>query len=1016
MSILCEAYLPFLSSPLVIPMQHDQQKWHVLIFALRLGLPLVLLFTVIGVGSAGYLKRQQQNAIRDTESDQLASFSQLISAQLTSVCSDVQFIAAEVESYAANGELNDSDLEQLTEQLGRFGQFHPDYYQLRFLDSSGLEVIRINQDRDGKQTIVSPEKLQNKADRSYVKAILKFKEGIYISPMELNIEHDQIVTPFEPVFRVGTMVTVEERSIGMVIFNVWAETILNSLQRMSAEHTSQPLLFDDDGYWMLAPTETLAWGRTLKGRQQCTVANFSPEIWPHVQGSEPQAHVSSLGLMTSNPIAIRGILPPVSEAQNPEATKPSNGQKHSIMAETTWILASLVPMKEWTPHWWRSAKWAYVLGLCLIGWLSWIWAQNRCLRQVMEAERLEHERRLQAICDMSSNITLLLDTHGTIMFANHAIYYYSHMEEEEVVGYSWRVLPWTDSSKDRLDRAFRRLPVDRKWQGELELIVDDTTISLAIALHGPIEGFGPSSILLDGHDISLRKSKEKALAYSRDEFARAFHHAPIGMAIRALEGNWLNVNDSLCNMFGYSQEEMTSQSFKDITHPDDVKLNRKSFQVLNREKDNCQLEKRYITKNGEVVWALLSVSLVRYSNDEPRYFICQILDITENKKLTEQLVEVNNNLYAANAELADKEAFTRAWLNECTDGLWDWNLDTGIEYLSPKLKELLGYASHELRNTRDTWEKLVFPEDLIAAEKAFERHTQQGEPYCIPIRFRHKDGSTVWVICRGVAFKGSDGHYHRMVGTHTDITEMKRLELALSRSNQELEQFAYIASHDLQEPLRMVSSFLGMLEEEYGDVLNEDGRMYISYAVDGASRMQTMIRSLLAYSRVNNNSFAAEMVELQKVMELAIRDLELTIHSRHAAVSLEGLRDIKVYGDAGLLGQLFLNLIGNAIKFTPKDRQPQVQISATMHEFHIRIAIEDNGIGIDPSFQDSVFQVFKRLNRRVDYEGTGIGLALCKRVVNLHEGKIWFESTSGKGTVFFVELPMKATEKQHESH
>jgi signal transduction histidine kinase len=225
----------------------------------------------------------------------------------------------------------------------------------------------------------------------------------------------------------------------------------------------------------------------------------------------------------------------------------------------------------------------------------------------------------------------------------------------------------------------------------------------------------------------------------------------------------------------------------------------------------------------------------------------------------------------------------------------------------------------------------------------------------------------------------------------------------LARSNRDLEQFAYVASHDLQEPLRKVASFCQMLDRRYSGQLDERADQYIAFAVDGAKRMQELINDLLAFSRVGRLSEAFSDVDLQECLDAAVDNLSVAVLESNAEVHASGLPH--VYGDGVLLTQLLQNLVGNSIKFRG-DANPQVRISARVEGEHWEFSCADNGLGIESQYADRIFVIFQRLHGKDEYPGTGIGLALCKRIVEHHGGQIWFDSSAGAGATFRWTLPV----------
>jgi PAS domain S-box-containing protein len=294
---------------------------------------------------------------------------------------------------------------------------------------------------------------------------------------------------------------------------------------------------------------------------------------------------------------------------------------------------------------------------------------------------------------------------------------------------------------------------------------------------------------------------------------------------------------------------------------------------------------------------------------------------------------------------------------------------------------------------------------------------QSGQPLvAIEEKETWPNGRETWVSSTKVPLRDSAGQIIGTFGISRDITERKlaqevfaRQAQELARSNAELEQFAYIASHDLQEPLRMITSYLQLLERRYNGKLDADADEFISYAVDGANRLQRLISDLLAYSRVNTRGKPFEMVDCVAVMQHVLLNLKVAIEESGATVTHDALP--QVMGDSRQLVQLFQNLIGNALKFHA-DRPPQVHIGVQEQEDHSHdgvacwvFSVQDNGIGIEPRYFDRIFLIFQRLHNREEYPGTGIGLAICKKIVERHGGQIWVESELGKGSTFRFTIP-----------
>lgn len=338
--------------------------------------------------------------------------------------------------------------------------------------------------------------------------------------------------------------------------------------------------------------------------------------------------------------------------------------------------------------------------------------------------------------------------------------------------------------------------------------------------------------------------------------------------------------------------------------------------------------------------------------------------------------------------------------------------------------ELLGYCAAEMVG-RPVWE-LVDADEQAASREAV-RKKMSGEKALVPFErtYRTRDGHQVAVEIHERLIVDSAGAVLGIRSCLLDISDRKRAEAALhrqtaelARSNSELEQFAYVASHDLQEPLRKIQAFADRLKTKYAEAMPNEGRDYVERMQNAAGRMQTLINDLLSLSRVATHTRPFTGVNLAEVLRLVLTDLESRIEHLHAQIQVAPLPVI--VGDRIQISQLFQNLIANALKFHKPDLPPQVTVRASIGrdpngvaEDVCRITIEDNGIGFDEKYSDRIFQVFQRLHGRNEYEGTGIGLAICRKVVERHGGTIAAYSTPGAGSRFVVTLPYPQTEKQH---
>lgn len=371
------------------------------------------------------------------------------------------------------------------------------------------------------------------------------------------------------------------------------------------------------------------------------------------------------------------------------------------------------------------------------------------------------------------------------------------------------------------------------------------------------------------------------------------------------------------------------------------------------------------------------------------------------------MIEQADELKLAKEELRRMEERLGLLIENSLDVILVLRADGIIHFSSPSVERILGHKAPSLikRSLFEFVEAHDLPKVLQAFNEAVEN---PGKTQPAIFRFQHKDGS--WRILESLMRNLLDRPVVEGVVLNLhDVTELTRAQEIvqktadeLARSNQELEQFAYAASHDLQEPLRKITSYIQLLAERCKGQMDESADKYIGYVVDGASRMQALIKDLLSYSRVGRGELVLERTDFAAVAAQALSNLETAIRDNKAVVTVDGMPT--AMANASQMTQLFQNLIGNAIKYHG-EAPPRVQVSGQRKGQEWLFSIRDNGIGIDPIYFDRIFVIFQRLHTRQEYSGTGIGLAICKKIVERHGGRVWVESEPGAGTTFFFTLP-----------
>jgi PAS domain S-box-containing protein len=323
-----------------------------------------------------------------------------------------------------------------------------------------------------------------------------------------------------------------------------------------------------------------------------------------------------------------------------------------------------------------------------------------------------------------------------------------------------------------------------------------------------------------------------------------------------------------------------------------------------------------------------------------------------------------------------------------------------VDYLNRQWTTFTGIPVAPLKSW--DWTRFVHPDDLEASTASWQHSIETGEPFHCEHRFRRADGVYRWHLTRALAMHDTHGLTSMWLGSSTEIHEQKEKEEELRRANDDLQQFAYSASHDLQEPIRNVAVYSEIIAKRYHDILDAEGRQFLGFLTEGGRRLVTLINDLLAYTRAGVVSEETPSVDAAEVLTHTLADLAEVVRENKATVTLDPLPH--VYMGEAHLQQVFQNLITNALKYRRED-PPRIHVSAVNGNGAWRFSVQDNGIGIEPQYKEKIFGVFKRLHRDQKYSGTGIGLAICKRVVNRYGGRIWIESEFGKGTTVLFTVP-----------
>jgi PAS domain S-box-containing protein len=518
-------------------------------------------------------------------------------------------------------------------------------------------------------------------------------------------------------------------------------------------------------------------------------------------------------------------------------------------------------------------------------------------------------------------------------------------------------------------------------------------------------------------DITIQKKAERLITQSEARLQLVMEASGIGMWELNLQTQDVSYSRTYLSMIGYAEgTHLTPEMLLRHVHPDDLAMRNMAFEKA-MQSGRLDYHFRLIRVDGEERWVEVKGTAILDEFNRPLKILGTIRDITDEK--------LGNEL------LQESEHKFRILADSLPQFIWTSDGEGNLDYFNRSIFEYSGYNEEDLKN--EGWLKIVHPDDREENIRRWAESMRTGEPFIFEHRFRRHDGVYHWQLSRAMPQRDDEGVIQRWVGTSTDVhhqktfaeelersvsqrtAELSHAVAALTKMNEELEQFAYVSSHDLQEPLRKIQTFVGLLtlQLKAGD---EKATTFLKKIDAAAKRMSELITDLLQYSRLKTTDDKFVSVDLNEIVSRVIDDYEITIASKDAQINLE-CRLPEVQAVPLQMNQLFFNLIGNSLKFS--DKKPEINITCgtvkggednapgrlrTGAVYHL-IRISDNGIGFSNQYAERIFTIFQRLNTRELFEGTGIGLAICKKIVENHKGVIEAKGEEGKGSVFSIYLP-----------
>lgn len=799
------------------------------------------------------------------------------------------------------------------------------YAQVLYLDSSGHERVRVGLDGNTAK-ITSGTQLQDKSSRYYFKESINLPEGkIYISPIDLNIERGRIKIPYKPVIRYATPVYVGKKRAGIVIFNLQVDYEYLLHKDIEGEGVEGYILVNQKGYYLHHPDEEKEWEMMESfSKSYHNIRYDYPDVAEQIlSGDEGNVHLISGGTIVYKPFF-----------QNTDTT-----------TSNFWVIIERIKKIEYPVDavlWFERATKAINTGLAISNIAG---EESNYVMLVMESTA---KRNIQ--------VFLLIFVFAVLTF----------------IYFIW----WS--------RNHVLMPIQELTRVTQEIAKGNFSFKAEVKSNNEIgflsNSFNKMAADLQKFNVDLRESEER--------FRSIFEQAAVGMAHLDMDGQYLKINKRFCEITGYDEKEILGRTFRDITYPDDLYMqDQLRNRVLGGELSSYRIEKRYIRKDGTIIWGNLTVALIRKPGDEPNHFVSVVEDISERKRTEEEL----NKLSHAVEQSSSTVLITDAKGN--------------IEYVNPRFTEITGYSFEESIGKTPSILKSgkTSPEIYKELWKTITSGNEWKGEFCN----RKKNGELYWESVSISPVKNAEGIITNFIAVKEDITEQRqkdRLYLMQTRQAQMGEMLSMIA-HQWRQPLTSIGAIAGKTRNRL--VLNKTNKENMIVSME---KIQSHINYLSNTINDFRNFFkpnkAKELVSvrviIQKCLELISKSLE--INNIKVETSYKSVKEIKSYPNE--LMQVFLNIMKNIadVVESRKIENPITSISEYEQDDFIVINITDNAGGISDDIIDNIFVPY--FSTKDEKQGTGLGLYMCKTIIEDHcNGKIMVQNIDG-GARFVIKLPI----------
>jgi len=612
-----------------------------------------------------------------------------------------------------------------------------------------------------------------------------------------------------------------------------------------------------------------------------------------------------------------------------------------------------------------------------------------------QADLEESLARLRAIFDGTNQYIALLSADGAILEANRSALEFAGNTIDELCGMPFWEGPWfreDPQTKEQVRQAVARAAAGEFVRFEAGGQGPNSPERIFDLSFFPVRNQQGDVVMIvpEGHDITERKRAEERLLQQWHTFDTALSNSPDLTYTFDTQGRFTYANKKLCEVSQRPLNDTVGRTPAELGYPPDLaaRIQEQIRQVI-QTRSGVRDQTAFRLKTGEVREYEYLYEPVIGESGEVEAIAGATRDVTERKEAEELLRK---------SEMQFRQLF-----DALPQLVWS-ALPNGYEDLYNK--QWFEYTGLSFDQTTGDGSKIIHPDELPMASERWKRSLATGQPYEIEYRCRRHDGQYRWFLGRANPVLDEQGRVVRWFGTCTDIHDKKLSETALLKAHRQLEEFSYVASHDLQEPLRMVNIYSQLLLRQLGSAQGDIG-VYAGYVRQGVQRMETLLNDLLSFSRAVQSEIEpaqpdpGETADLTAALEEAQSVLGSRIQETGAVITAAPLP--LVQGDTRQITHIFQNLISNSLKYRHSERRPEIQISVSGNEKEWIISFQDNGIGFEPVYAERIFGLFKRLHKD-DYPGTGLGLAICQRLAERYGGRIWAEGRPGQGSTFYVAL------------